>query len=478
MRYKMMKKSGALQEGIQKNVPRSAPTSMSQNRPMKSKQASVQQRHRLVVNPEEFDLSERIKTAMLQQDMGITQRIKKVIDQKQNANYGEERKMWSYIIPEGQKVLVTTKKGDGEIIEGPKRISLWGKKVQSLQQHIAYPGEFLIVKKRDGSQQHLIGPQEMWQDPRVHAQIQKEDALQLAGKEAVVVYTKNEEGSLARRIVCGPELFVPEPGEWLHTFSWHGVIDGSGIKQAGGLKFQKLWLMPDQMYHDVADVSTGDDVVLEMKLMIFFELTNVEKMLDETHDPIGDFINAASSDVIDYVGRYTFEELKNNTDKLNLLESYPQLTNRANQCGYKINKVVYRGYATSEALQNMHRQAIETRTKLKLERETEEQQQKLADLRHEREYNRSIESRKQEREQEAHEMEQRKLRHNQDIEIQKEKLALQQDQTKQGQDQKLLFLTQLKDMGVELTTYLTQDRPDKVIELRGKGTSPHLHIDE
>ena len=37
-------------------------------------------------------------------------------------------------------------------------------------------------------------------------------------------------------------------------------------------------------------------------------------------------------------------DLVNNATKLNELETYRQLAVRASQCGYRINKVVYRGY--------------------------------------------------------------------------------------------------------------------------------------
>ncbi len=50
---------------------------------------------------------------------------------------------------------------------------------------------------------------------------------------------------------------------------------------------------------------------------------------------------------------------------------------RASQCGYRINKVVYRGYGAPDRLQQMHDQAIEARTKLQLERATEQQAQDL-----------------------------------------------------------------------------------------------------
>ena len=176
---------------------------------------------------------------------------------------------------------------------------------------------------------------------------------------------------------------MPRPGEWLHTFAWHSSEGGSqgARKVPRGLVFQKLWLMPDQMYHDVPDVRTADDAVLTIRLMIFFELIDIERMLETTHDPIGDFVNAATSDVVDFTGRHDFESFKRNTDKLNELETYRQLVGRAGQCGYRINKVVYRGYGRPERLQQMHDQAIEARTRLQLERATEQQAQDLEDYR-------------------------------------------------------------------------------------------------
>ena len=52
-----------------------------------------------------------------------------------------------------------------------------------------------------------------------------------------------------------------------------------------GLVFQKLWLMPDQMYHDVPDVRTADDAVLTIRLMIFFELLDIATMLEDDARP-------------------------------------------------------------------------------------------------------------------------------------------------------------------------------------------------
>jgi len=409
---------------------------------------------------------------------------------------GHSMSWFSYTVAEGQRVLAMDKKGRGEILIGPCRVPRKGRKFHVLQHHVAYPGEFLIVRFKDGSQKHLPGPSEIWLDPRAHSDCEKEDALQISAKESVVVYSKQkiekdgeEKEEVQRRIVSGPALFVPEPGEWLHTFCWHGS-KGQGYKKLpGGMVFQKLWQMPDQMYHDVEEVRTSDDVILTIKLMIFFELVDVEKMLDATHDPIGDFINATSSDVLDLVGRCSFDEFKTQTDKLNDRNNYTQLLGRAEQIGYRINKLVSRGYSTTAALQSMHEQAIETRTRLKLEKETERQSQELADFKQSREYQRASKSRAEELERQEHKLEVQKRSQLELLELEKQKLEFSRDQDdlntkaqleKQAKDaeQRLSFIKELKDMGVDLTSYLTQNRADKVFEFRAgeKAIAPHIHL--
>ena len=251
--------------------------------------------------------------------------------------------------------------------------------------------------------------------------------------------------------------------------------------------FQKLWQMPDQMYHDVTDVRTADDAVLTIRLMIFFELTDIERMLETTHDPIGDFVNATTSDVVDFTGRLDFTEFKRNTDRLNQLETYSQLVDRASQCGYRINKVVYRGYGAPPALQQMQDQAIESRTRLQLEKETERQAQDLQDSKLERELIRDSKQRDAraqahthqlalDREREQALLEQRRATLDFERQQAREQATLEQQLTQARDAQRQTHLAALAALDVDLTAYLTQGRPDRVIEVRGDGT-PHLHLD-
>lgn len=390
---------------------------------------------------------------------------------------------WWFIVEEGQKALQIDQDGTMQVIEGPARIWRRGKRFEAMQHYIAHPGEFLVVRYRDGRQEHLVGPAHCWFDPRIHRAVTREETLQISDKEAVVVYSEAE-GAVTRRVAHGPAVFMPSPGEWLHTFSWHGSVGGQKVPNA--LVFQKLWLMPDQMYHDVGDVRTADDAVLTIKLMLFFELVDIERMLVTTHDPIGDFVNAATSDTVEFLSRHDFESFKTHTDKLNDLSTYRQLTARAEQCGYRIHKVVYRGYGAPPALQAMHDEAIQTRTRLQLERQTEQQAQELSDFKLERTLARADHERKaelavfeQRLEVERREAEAR-LRAESDRRDAERAQArrdadLQAEIDGRQQAARRTELTSLKDLGVDLTTYLIRGSAERVIEVRGGGT-PHVHL--
>lgn len=406
-------------------------------------------------------------------------------------DYGTETMLY-YTVEEGQRALMIRKDGRMEVIVGPRRVWRGTKRFEKMRHFVAHPGDFLIVRFRDGRQEHVAGPADVWFDPRFHESIVRQEALQLAAKEAVVVYSRAVENApISRRLVYGPTLFVPAPGEWLHTFAWHGSEGGSQgqRKVAKGLVFQKLWLMPDQMYHDVTDVRTADDAVLTIKLMMFFELLDIERMLETTHDPIGDFINAATSDVVDFLGHRTFEEFKKETGRLNELDTYRQLAARAAQNGYRVNKVVYRGYGAPDRLQAMHDQAIEARTKLQLERATEQQAQDLEDFKLTAQMNRATRRRTEQSAEVEAEIEMAKKRQEADARLKEAERAAAREQhrrdaeaeleiRRQAEERTRQHLGALKDMGVDLTAYLTQGRADRVIELRGgKGGNTHIHLD-
>ena len=403
--------------------------------------------------------------------------------------------MFYQTVDEGQRMLMRRRDGTMEVLMGPRRVWRGWRSFERMPHFVAHPGQYLDVRYRDGRQEHIAGPTELWFDSRIHEEIDVREAMQLAAQEAVVVYARpvveggSKPASAARRIVYGPGLFVPEPGEWLHTFSWHASQGGSrGVEKVpNALVFKKLWLMPDQMYHDVHDVRTADDAVVTIRLMIFFELVDISRMLDATHDPIGDFVNAATADVVEFTGRHEFEAFKRNTAALNDLATYKQLAGRAAQCGYRISNVVYRGYVAADSLQQMHNQAIEARTKLQLDRATEQQAQELEDFRLASQLARAAKRRSEQTDEVRHDLRLAAEKHDAELAIRQRQQDFQREQRKadarqrddiarataaQEQDH---FRT-LKELGVDLTAFLTQSRADRVIELRGS-TPAHVHLD-
>merc|ERR1719355_28041 len=63
------------------------------------------------------------------------------------------------------------------------------------------------------------------------------------------------------------------------------------------------------------------------------------------------------------------------TAQLSDVATFPILAGRMEQVGFRLLKIVYRGYSASETLQSMHDQAIAKRTKLKLEADTRSMEQ-------------------------------------------------------------------------------------------------------
>jgi regulator of protease activity HflC (stomatin/prohibitin superfamily) len=345
--------------------------------------------------------------------------------------------MWGFVgIPQAQQWTVSAASGQCSSVIGPKVVFVMGATLDRLRAVQASDTEYLRVDFVDGRSEIMSGPCVINVDPLIHKNVKAHPAIQLSEHEVLVVYrqedsnaSKAQSKDVKRSLIYGPCLHVPQnASEWVHEFSWHGAHptrDGIDLakKTKNALKFKKLRVCPDQTYYDVEDVRTKDDALLTIKLMIFFRLESqngIQTMLEETHDPIADFINAVSSDVIEYVSGKSFEEFKASTEQMNDLGIYRQLTSRAKGIGFDVTKVVFRGYGAPNRLQKMHDDAIERRTKLSLDRETEEQEQQLKDKRLQREEQRQRQEHRMEQEKQVHEMEMQKAAHDQ---TQKEQLA-------------------------------------------------------
>lgn len=442
-------------------------------------------------------------------------------------------------VKEGECAAIWGYDGQRKVVVGPQRVRLLFAHVRFLDRYVADQNQYLEILFRDGRKETHRGPLAVFMDPCLHVSVAQKQALKLAANEALIVYREqtgaspslappvamgkatgkaNANGaapedvnltavgvlnSVARRIVRGPAVFIPGAHEWVHEFSWHGSIDdqtGRGSKTGSpgdekvphALNFTKLRCMPDQMYVSVKGVRTTDDAQITVHLMLFYELKHIEAMLDATNDPIGDFINAVSADVMTFGSANTYESLMAATAALSDLESFPILAGRMQQTGFELLKIVYRGYSASGTLQSMHDQAIATRTKLKLEADTArlQQAQTSMDLQCKQERSRAemdlgAAERKHKNAMLDLEAEQRRAArdadHAQSLRHDAERTRQQLEALTLQNDEELRLNASLHKLGVDLTTLLSAQagrEPDQFIKIDGNegASAPALHL--
>ena len=401
-------------------------------------------------------------------------------------------------VREGRQLQTIDRYGRTEVHNGPTRVSVFRKTYQFLERYNASQKEYLEICYRNGRVEHRPGPCFMYHDPYQITSIQVKEAVSLDANEVLVVYSKLEkegpEGqvttSVVRRIQYGPTLYVPDANEWLHSFVWHGTDRKNKTRKIpGGLTFNKLRVIPDQFYFNVQDVRTKDDALLTVKLMIFFELTDIEVMLNSTTDPIGDFINATTADVIAFAATLSYEDFMENTSLLNVLDNYKQLIDRSKHIGYQVTKVVFRGYHASGTLQDLHDKAVQRRTQMKVKLETETKEQDFTDFKlrndHQREaleqnmkLEETVHQYQLEKEQIVHELKLDEKQKEEALKRRKETALAELRAKEKEMDEKLALLSSLNNLSVNITDYLTSEnpRPDNLLRIVTTGQSAAVHI--
>lgn len=357
-----------------------------------------------------------------------------------------------------------TSKVGRKILEGPctympSSTTEWTKQAQVC---IASDNEYISIKRLDGSVEYRRGPCSLVVDPELYATAEIKPGVQIGDQELIVVYRQKPEQQAVRHLVRGPQLYIPKNNmEWIHEFSWtanaepNRDINAPVRKKIDGLKFTKLRTCPGKMYMDVENVRTKDNALLVAKLMIFFQYVDIEKMLDNTNDPFGEIINGVSADVVEFSVSKKFEEFLANTEHLNTLSAYPQLTSVVSKIGIAVDKVVFRGYQAQAALQKMHDSAIEQRTAMALKVEQEEEQQKITDLTLKREAQRVAQQHEVERSKAEHEIAMKTQIAENELKMKKAELELELERLRAIKD---------IDSSADIGKYLTAK----------EGTAPHV----
>ncbi|KAH9509221.1 hypothetical protein Btru_046483 [Bulinus truncatus] len=375
-------------------------------------------------------------------------------------------------LTEGQQAVILNHLGQGRLVVGPERIFLFRERFQPLKSHTADRFGYISIQENSGSIIHKQGPCQIFHNTLEFKKCEKHEAQCIDANHLLVVYKRLKGGEAQRKIIQGPALFIPEAEEWAHEFVWHGTDPENKTRMLPGLnKFTQLPIIPNNFYYNVREVRTNDDTMLTVKVMLFYEIVDILRMLDATHDPIADLIkfiyfSAFCADVISFVGPLSYEQFIEKTSKISCLETYPQLQQRAKRIGFNVQKVVFRGYHASDQLQEMQNSAIESRTQLRLQREIEEQEQKLFNFKLNKVQERSTIQQSMQLKRQLHQQKIAEL--NQKHILEKEKFCLNHKlllsaqeakvnaEIKEAEDNQIIQqLVKLSAASVDLTKYLT-----------------------
>merc|ERR1711939_884687 len=344
---------------------------------------------------------------------------------------------------------------------------LMGDQIEFLREYVADAIRYLVIVDKEGNTEHIPGPANVWFDPTKHRSIAVKRVIMLDSNEHIVSYLRKD-GTITRRVIEGPTVHIPASNEWVHEFKWKAK---SALHDDGGT-FNVLKTLPDQFEVTIPRLRSLDNAEVSMNVMVFMQLVDVQKLLNSTHDPVTDLKVSITADLTEFVSKCTLDQLKERTHELNDLKMFRQSTQRADQIGYKVSKVTYRGYGFSREIDNMLKQNLVDETKLKIEKETAVKAQDIEDMKASRKVDRDLKWKEAE-------VTTNKL----DLDIERTRADERRASAKATTDDETVHLEKLKALGVDLTQYLVAQRQkpaDTEVRITSDEKAPvlHMHVDD
>ena len=373
----------------------------------------------------------------------------------------------SITVRDGQRAIVWKPDGRAEVVVGPAKKRLLGDQVEFLREYIADAIRYLVIVDKEGNTEHIPGPANVWFDPTKHRSIAVKRCIMLDANEHIVSYLRTE-SNIKRRVVTGPTVHIPASNEWVHEFKWSAT---SALHGERG-RFSILKTLPDQVEVTIPRLRSFDNAEVSMDVMVFMQLVDVEKLLNSTHDPVTDLKVSITADLTEFVSKCTLDQLKERTHELNDLKMFEQSTQRADQIGYKVSKVTYRGYGFSRDIDAMLKQNLVDETKLKIEKETAVKEQDIQDMKSSRSLDRYL--KKKEAEVTTHKL---------DLDMERTRSDERRAAAQATTDDEVVHLEKLKALGVDLTQYLVSQKQkpaDTEVRIVSDDKAPvlHMHVDD
>jgi hypothetical protein len=408
--------------------------------------------------------------------------------------YKKDVSLGKRTIKDGEAAAVWNRLGVHRQVVGPRLTRLFFSTIMFLDKRVAGPNEYLIVRLVDGTVNHIRGPITLFENPVLHQKIEVKQAYSLSSaSECLVVNreirlsntekTLQFEGSRIERVILrGPNLYFPLVGDTVVNFDWHGTPTNNSNTfniVPNAQKFTILNTAPRQWKVDASFLppafQKSKQSFVETKpgtlqLTFNFQIVDVNAMLDNTFDVIGDLYDSLVVDLADIqtttVNSQSQEEhsLSFSTwviKTFSAIHSFPHLLARAAVIGVAIEAVSFRGYEQHAETKKQLADLKEIEIKLSRDRMITEQEQNkiesdLSARRSRLEQEKSLQQAqlavKRETLQAEQEYREAELKHK----LLQEEIQLKSDlsQATARNDETLRVMRELNSLGVDLTTLL------------------------
>lgn len=404
-------------------------------------------------------------------------------------------------IKDGEAAAVWNRLGVHRQVVGPRLTRLFFSTIVFLDKRVAGPNEYLLVRLVDGTVNHIRGPITLFENPVLHQKIEVKQAYSLSSASECIVVNReirpnttdktlsHENSRIERVILRGPNLYFPLVGDTVVHFDWHGTPANTTNTfniVPSTQKFTILNTAPRQWKVDVSFLPPAFQRIKQsfietkpgiLQLTFNFQITDVNAMLDNTFDIIGDLYDSLVIDLADIqttaetnqsqIEEQPFSSSASTSSSswviktFSTIHSFPHLLARAAVIGVTIDTVSYRGYEQHVETKKQLTELKEIEIKLSRDRMiTEQEQNKIesdlsarrARLEQEKGLQQAQLAVKKETLQAEQEYREAELKHK----LLQEQLQLESDlnQAKVKNDETLRVMKELNGLGVDLTALL------------------------
>jgi hypothetical protein len=272
-------------------------------------------------------------------------------------------------VKDGEAMLVWNRNGVTREVVGPALVYLYCSAIRFLSKHTAGSEEYLVVTKTNGCVEHIPGPASLFENPTLHSKVTVKAAISLtSASECIVLHrqlpaplVKTEAGyvtpsptsggqQIERLFLEGPTLVFPGVGDSVMHFNWSSPLLSFEEKAS----FHILSTAKRQIKVKGGVSFRGENKIKGVVLLLLsLQITDVAMMVDGTNNLMADLNDALEVD-LNHISLLAIETIQqvSDLDIFSTLDSFPQLTTRAQEMGVQVDYVLYGGFQPDETLRH------------------------------------------------------------------------------------------------------------------------------